>query len=93
MTQKLKLYKVEQELTEIKENANSKINININNGKTSSNLIINQNFELPKRNKYLKNQKENLKYNEVKKTKPNNIRRSTNNIFEDKVFTNSYNIW
>ena len=86
-----KLYKVEQELTEIKENANSKINININNGKTSSNLIINQNFELPKRNKYLKNQKASLTYNEVKKTKPNNIRRSTNNIFEDKVFTNSYN--
>ena len=86
-----KLYKVEQELTEIKENANSKINININNGKTSSNLIINQNFELPKRNKYLKNQKASLTYNEVKKTNPNNIRRSTNNIFEDKLFTNSYN--
>ena len=67
-----KLYNVEQELSKLKDNANSKINININNTKTSSNYIINQNFEAPKRNKInLKSHNSSLTYNNEKPIKNN----------------------
>ena len=67
-----KLYNVGQELSKLKENTNSKINININNTKTSSNYIINQNFEAPKRNKInLKSHNSSLTYNNEKPIKNN----------------------
>ena len=67
-----KLYNVGQELSKLKENTNSKINININNTKSSSNYIINQNFEAPKRNKInLKSHNSSLTYNNEKPIKNN----------------------
>ena len=74
-----KLYKVEKELKELKQNQNSNINININNGKLSSNYIINQNYNPPKRNKInLKKQNNTMSFKELKP--PININNNINNI-------------
>ncbi len=89
-----KLYNVEQELSKLKDNANSKINININNTKTSSNYIINQNFEAPKRNKInLKSHNSSLTYNNEKTIKNNkNVnKKSTKNINNKELSSNPYN--
>ena len=89
-----KLYNVGQELSKLKENTNSKINININNTKSSSNYIINQNFEAPKRNKInLKSHNSSLTYNNEKTIKNNkNVnKKSTKNINNKEVSSNPYN--
>ncbi len=89
-----KLYNVGQELSKLKENTNSKINININNTKSSSNYIINQNFEAPKRNKInLKSHNSSLTYNNEKTIKNNkNVnKKSTKNINNKELSSNPYN--
>ena len=89
-----KLYNVEQELARLKDNPNSKINININNTKSSSNYIINQNFEAPKRNKInLKSHNSSLTYNNnekpIKSSKCVN-KKSTKNLNNKSLFSNPY---
>ena len=91
-----KLFKVEKELIEIKENANSSINININNGKSSSNWIINQNFIPKNRNKInLKNQNNTMSFNDIKPPINNNNRNEkkiyNNTLIDNQKFTNTYN--
>ena len=91
-----KLFKVEKELIEIKENANSSINININNGKSSSNWIINQNFIPKNRNKInLKNQNNTMSFNDIKPPINNNNKNEKkifqNNLIDNQKFTNTYN--
>ena len=87
-----KLYNVEQELSKLKDNTNSKINININNTKSSSNYIINQNFEAPKRNKInLKSHNSSLTYNNEKPIKNNkNVNKTSSKKNLKKNFPNPY---
>ena len=97
-----KLYKVEKELKALKKNQTSNINININNEKSSSNYVINQNYNLPKRNKInLKKQNNTMSFKELKPPKNNNNNNHINNRYENKqkpnnlldnqLFTNTYN--
>ena len=97
-----KLYKVEKELKALKKNQTSNINININNEKSSSNYVINQNYNPPKRNKInLKKQNNTMSFKELKPPKNNNNNNHINNRYENKqkpnnlldnqLFTNTYN--
>ena len=91
-----KLFKVEKELIEIKENANSSINININNGKSSSNWIINQNIIPKNRNKiHLKNQNNTMSFNDIKPPINNNNKNEKkifqNTLIDNQKLTNTYN--
>ncbi len=98
-----KLYKVEKELKALKNNQTSNINININNEKSSSNYVINQNYNPPKRNKInLKKQNNTMSFKELKPPKNNNNnnnhinnryenKQKPNNLLDNQLFTNTYN--